>query len=153
MRQVLFYSECFLFEWELDGGVYIGISKNLTVPTLFPNSVKPERKLGIPVLEYQKEKFIKDDNENFVNEALYLVHFEVVGNTDKTPTIRSIIQYEVDDEHTGIASSVSTSTLACVAEAMAKYIKAQKGYGFSLCCCHGKVYEGAEGIWKRPRAN
>lgn len=98
--------------------------------------------LGIPGLEYQKEKFIKVDNENFVKEALvveggfldlgflkYLVRFEVVGDADKTSTIRSTIEYEVDDQHTGIASFVSTSTLACVAEAITKHIKAQKGGG------------------------
>jgi hypothetical protein len=87
-------------------------------------------------LEYQKEKFIKIDNENFVKEALvvegtvldigflkYLVRFEIIENADKTSIIRSTLEYEVADE---AASLASTSTLAALAEAITKYIKVQK---------------------------
>ncbi|EMS58908.1 S-norcoclaurine synthase [Triticum urartu] len=92
---------------------------------------------GIPGLEYQKEKFIKIDNENFVKEALviegglldlgflkYLVRLEIVGDADKTCIIRSTVEYEVEDEHTGNASFITASTFARIAEAITKYIKA-----------------------------
>uniref|UniRef100_A0ACD5YSS6 Uncharacterized protein n=2 Tax=Avena sativa TaxID=4498 RepID=A0ACD5YSS6_AVESA len=106
-----------------DGGV--GTVLHLTFPP------------GIPGMEYQKEKFIKVDNENFVKEAIvveggfldlgflkYLVRFEITGNADKTSTIRSTVEYEAGDERR--ASFVSTNTLACIAEAITKYIKVQK---------------------------
>uniref|UniRef100_A0A8R7VEH5 Bet v I/Major latex protein domain-containing protein n=1 Tax=Triticum urartu TaxID=4572 RepID=A0A8R7VEH5_TRIUA len=106
-----------------DGGV--GTVLRLTFP------------LGIPGLEYQKEKFIKIDNENFVKEALviegglldlgflkYLVRLEIVGDADKTCIIRSTVEYEVEDEHTGNASFITASTFARIAEAITKYIKA-----------------------------
>ena len=93
--------------------------------------------LGIPGLVYQKEKFIKVDNENFVKEALvveggfldlgflkYLMRFEIIGNADKTSIIRSTVEYEVGDE--GLASLVSTDALASLAEAVINYIKVQK---------------------------
>ena len=95
--------------------------------------------LGIPGLVYQKEKFIKVDNENFVKEALvveggfldlgflkYLMRFEIIGNADKTSIIRSTVEYEVGDEDTGTASLANTDLLAGLAEAVTKYIKAQK---------------------------
>ncbi|KAM3215597.1 hypothetical protein ACQJBY_067557 [Aegilops geniculata] len=138
--------------WEVYGGLLLG----QLIPQLLPDVLSKVDVVvgdggvgtvlrltfppGIPGLEYQKEKFTKIDNENFVKEALvieggfldlgflkYFVRFEIVGDADKTCTIRSTVEYEVEDEHTGNASFVTTSTFARIAEAITKYIKAQKG--------------------------
>lgn len=94
---------------------------------------------GIAPLEYQKEKFIKIDHENYVKEVIvvegglldhgfqkYLIRIEIIGQTKKTSTIRSSIEYEVDDEKTDNASFASTGALANLAEAITEYVKAQK---------------------------
>lgn len=138
--------------WEVYGGLLVG----QLLPQLLPHILSKVELVegdggvgtvllltfppGIPGLEYQKEKFIKIDNENFVKEVLVveggfldhgfqkcLIRLEIVENADKTSVIRSTIEYEVGDEHAaGSESFVSTSILACVAEAITKYIKANQ---------------------------
>ena len=54
------------------------------------------------------------------------MRFEIIGNADKTSIIRSTVEYEVGDEDTGTASLANTDLLAGLAEAVTKYIKAQK---------------------------
>ncbi|XP_020199200.1 norbelladine synthase [Aegilops tauschii subsp. strangulata] len=137
--------------WEIYGGLRIG----QLVPELLPDMLKKVELVdgdggvgtvlhltyspGIPGFEYQKEKFIKIDNENYVKGALVveggvldhgfqkcLVRFEIIGQTNETSAIRSTIEYEIDDDKTDNASFVSTSGVAHIAEAITNYIKAQK---------------------------
>ncbi|KAI5010832.1 hypothetical protein ZWY2020_012969 [Hordeum vulgare] len=89
-------------------------------------------------IRISKEKFIKIDHENYVKEVIvvgglldhgfqkYLIRIEIIGQTKKTSTIRSSIEYEVDDEKTDNASFASTGALANLAEAITEYVKAQK---------------------------
>ncbi|XBI94586.1 norbelladine synthase-like [Triticum dicoccoides] len=137
--------------WEM----YRGLGISQVVPQLLPDIFKKAKLVegdggvgtvlhltfshGVAPLEYQKEKFIKIDHENYVKEAIivegglldhgfqkYLMRIEIIGQTNKTSTIRSTIEYEVDDDKSGNTSFVSTSALACLAEAITEYIKAQK---------------------------
>ncbi|CAM0945297.1 unnamed protein product [Alopecurus aequalis] len=136
--------------WEVYGSLLLA----QLIPQLLPNIVSKAEVDGdggvgtvlhltyspeIPGLEYQKEKFIKVDNENFVKEALvveggfldlgflkYLMRFEIIGKADKTSVIRSTVEYEVGDEGTDTASLANTGTLALLAESVTRYIKAQK---------------------------
>ncbi|KAF0892229.1 hypothetical protein E2562_014819 [Oryza meyeriana var. granulata] len=84
-----------------------------------------------------KEKFIKIDNENYIKEAEvieggfldhgfqnYVVRIEIIGKAGKSSVIRSTIEFEVEDASK--ASSVSTSGLAAIAEAVIKYMKEQR---------------------------
>jgi hypothetical protein len=72
------------------------------------------RALGTPGSEAFKEKFVKVDDENRVKECLvtegsfldrgfkkYLVRIEIIGEEREASTIRSTIEYEVDQEHAG----------------------------------------------------
>ncbi|KAI5010833.1 hypothetical protein ZWY2020_012970 [Hordeum vulgare] len=136
--------------WEIYGGLRIG----QLIPELLPDMLKKVELVdgdgGVGTvyisptpwdswIRISKEKFIKIDNENYVKEALVveggvldhgfqkcLVRFEIIGQTDETSTIRSTIEYEIDDDKTDNASFVSTSGVAHIAEAITKYIKSQK---------------------------
>jgi hypothetical protein len=68
--------------------------------------------LGTPGSQTFKEKLIKVDNENYINEVLvtdwgfldhgfqkYLVQIEIIGKEEKRSIIRSTIEYEVHHEH------------------------------------------------------
>jgi hypothetical protein len=96
--------------------------------------------VGTPGSATFKEKFIKVDNENCIKEVLvtegsfldlgfkkYLVRIEIIGKEQKISTIRSTIEYEVDQEHASNPPVVSTSGLATIAKAITEYIKEKKG--------------------------
>ncbi|KAE8814251.1 S-norcoclaurine synthase [Hordeum vulgare] len=92
--------------WEVYGGVLLG----QLIPQLLPDVLS---KVEVVV------------GDGGVGTVLRLTF--PPGDADKTSTIRSTVEYEVHDEHTGNASFVTTSTFARIAEAITKYIKAQKG--------------------------
>ena len=50
-----------------------------------------------------------------------------LGKEQKTATIRSAIEYEVDQEYASTPPVVSTSGLATIAKAITEYIKQKKG--------------------------
>ncbi|XP_020085359.1 S-norcoclaurine synthase-like [Ananas comosus] len=94
---------------------------------------------GIPGPPYQKEEFVKVDNENRVKEAKvieagfllfgfqsYLMRFEIVKKDNDSSVIRSTVEYEIDDEHASNASLVTTDLVATIAQVIAKYLKDQK---------------------------
>lgn len=94
---------------------------------------------GIPGPPYQKEEFVKVDNENRVKEAKvieagfllfgfqsYLMRFEIVKKDNDSSVIRSTVEYEIDDKHASNASLVTTDLVATIAQVIAKYLKDQK---------------------------
>ena len=86
-----------------------------------------------------KEKFTKIDDERQVKEVhtikggflllgftSYMVRLEIIAKGETASVVRSIIEYEVDDEFTNNASFVSTATLATIHETIGKYLVEQE---------------------------
>jgi len=97
--------------------------------------------LGIPGLESYKEKFIKVDNENYINikEAQvidgdilklgflsYMVRFEVIAKGPDSSVIRSTVEYEIDEAHPELEAMVSPAPFAAIAEKFSEYAKEKK---------------------------
>lgn len=94
---------------------------------------------GIPGLQFSKEKFVKIDNEKRVKEALVveggfldlgfrsvLYRFEIIEKDSNSSIIKSVIEYEIDEEHAANASFVTVSPLATITEAISKYLIEKK---------------------------
>ncbi|KAM0935391.1 putative (S)-norcoclaurine synthase [Dioscorea sansibarensis] len=86
-----------------------------------------------------KEKFTKIDDERRVKEVhtikggflllgftSYMVRLEIIAKGETASVVRSIIEYEVDDEFADNASFVSTATLATIHETIGKYLVEQE---------------------------
>ncbi|KAG0527252.1 hypothetical protein BDA96_06G217600 [Sorghum bicolor] len=137
--------------WEVYGGLLVGDLIPQLLPQVFSKVELVEGDGGVgtvllvtfppgtPGSEAFKEEFIKVDNENCIKEVLvtegsfldhgfkkYLVRIEIIGKEQKTSTIRSTIEYEVDPEHASNPPVVSTSGLATIAKAITEYIKKKK---------------------------
>ncbi|CAL9758082.1 unnamed protein product [Musa acuminata subsp. burmannicoides] len=112
---------------EGDGGV--GTVLHLTFPT--GTSGGPQ---------FYKEKFVKIDDENRLKEAIvveggylemgflsFLVRFEIIDKEEGVSSIiKSTIEYEVDEEHAGNASLVTTAAVAAIAEGVSGYLMKEK---------------------------
>ena len=94
--------------------------------------------LGIPGLQSYKEKFIKVDNENYIEVEViegdilklgflyYMVRFEIISKGPNSSVIRSTIEYEVDDAHQELEAMVSMAALAATAEKFSEHAKENK---------------------------
>jgi len=97
--------------------------------------------LGIPGLESYKEKFIKVDNENYINikeaqvidgdilklgSLSYMVRFEVIAKGPDSSVIRSTVEYEIDEAHPELEAMVSPAPFAAIAEKFSEYAKEKK---------------------------
>lgn len=137
--------------WEVYGGLLVGDLIPQLLPQVFSKVELVEGDGGVgtvllvtlppgtPGSEAFKEKFVKVDDKNRVKECLvtegsfldrgfkkYLVRIEIIGEDREASTIRSTIEYEVDQEHAGNPPVASTSGLATIAKAIAEYIKQKK---------------------------
>ncbi|KAM0943202.1 putative (S)-norcoclaurine synthase [Dioscorea sansibarensis] len=86
---------------------------------------------GIPIAGISKEKFTKIDDvkEVHTTEGGYLqlgfnsfmVRLEIIAKVEAVLVLRSIMEYEIDDEFADKASLVSTATMATICETTGKY--------------------------------
>ena len=90
---------------------------------------------GAPGASYQREKFLKVDNEHRVKvvavieggmlESGFLSYtncFEIIKHADNLSTIKSSIEYEVDKEHEAAAALVTTDSVANLAKTISRYL-------------------------------
>ncbi|KAJ3707036.1 hypothetical protein LUZ61_010741 [Rhynchospora tenuis] len=134
--------------WQVYGTLRLGQLVQQLLPHLFHKVEVVEGDGGVGTIlcvtfpsgtGYYKEKFIKIDDENYIKEARgleggaldagfcsYLVRFEIIPKDNNSSTIRSTIEYEVDDKDQVDASLISTDVVAAIADATTKYLKEQK---------------------------
>ncbi|KAJ4759100.1 Major pollen allergen Bet v 1-B [Rhynchospora pubera] len=136
--------------WQVYGTLRVGQLVQQLLPHLFHKVEVVEGDGGVGTIlcitfpsgkgtGYYKEKFIKVDNENYIKEAIgleggaleagfssYLVRIEIIPKDNNSSTIRSTIEYEVDDKCQVDASLISTDVVAAIADATTKYLKEQK---------------------------
>uniref|UniRef100_A0A0D9W8U6 Bet v I/Major latex protein domain-containing protein n=1 Tax=Leersia perrieri TaxID=77586 RepID=A0A0D9W8U6_9ORYZ len=137
--------------WDIYGGLRVGQLVPQLVPEFFPKVELVEGDGGVGTVQHviftpgtpggesmsMRDKIIKIDNENYIREGevieggfldhgfqKYVVRIEIIQKTDTSSIIRSTIEFEA--EEASAASSVSTSGLAAVAEAVTKYMKEQR---------------------------
>ncbi|KAJ6818486.1 S-norcoclaurine synthase 2-like [Iris pallida] len=94
---------------------------------------------GSPGPSYHTEKFVKIDDEQMLKEVVvveggmldlgfrsFLFRFEVIEKTGSSCTVKSSIEYELDEEHAANEAYATTDALAAIVEAVSKHLLEKK---------------------------